>query len=111
MTGVQTCALPILDQFSFDGAVLNASVDLAHTESAVVDLQPGDATRYRLVVTAVGPDYIVTPFNTWGKWGWWNGQPINTAEALHLFLNGIQPTNYYTAAVYARFLTALAERL
>ena len=106
-----TAQAAALDRFSFDCAVLNASVDLANTESAVVDLQPGDATRYRLIVTAVGPDYIVTPFNTWGKWGWWNGQPIDTATALHLFVIGVSETDYYAAAVYARFLTALAERL
>lgn len=115
-----------LDQYEFDDKAAMAASMLAGHGHAFVDLQPGDATTYKIVVVQpliafrlsdtgwmLYPDtyWVGTSFGPLYQWHPHNSGHTSWDYVLSKWVAGNGGTAEWTARVIARFLNTLRDRM
>ncbi len=108
-----------LDQDHIRSAAHFAGVQLRGAGHAVINLEPGDVTRYTIIVTAPGPSYsgwqneVVDERHylvacSFGPVYPWTGSRIDWS---YVQSKWVSDGRTWTAVVIAEFLNALAEQI
>ncbi len=111
-----------LDAFEFEHYAMVAAAELAERGYCYVDLQPGDATTYKIsiirpfsfrlrnggVAHMGGPSYQYHMATSFGPLYQWSPSDINEPSYVHSkWVSERSPTGEHTAHVIARFLDEL----
>jgi hypothetical protein len=93
-------------------AAATAADVLAERGYAIVELTPGDATRYEIVIAKRGGrGFIVSLASFNGRSYPWDGQPVHPSYVTGKWTNPTSAGSEWTGVVLAYFLNRLAERL